>query len=417
MDKYSAFVIGLNNKFEFGLFGRIYNSKEFVELNQPKNSCISHIYCGHKYTIFTNDNHENVWCTGYNAHGSCGIGNKNNPVKQYEPIDYFNINKIKIKKICVTVNGLCTFWITDTNTVYGNGLNDNSQLGFGGNNKYDILTPTLINNLKNVIDVKSTDRYTIALCSKNSDKALIIIKHWSRNIKLPNDIINVMMTFCSENTVYTTNQNDSKSKWRDKWYNDEWKEINELTDKNIIKISCGIQHSLFLTLHGDLYCMGKNKRGQMGSTDKNWQCIRSPAMVNYFKINKIQIMEIKSGWGHNLVIDCNGKVYSFGYNLFGQCGHGTRNNDVLIPKIIEYFKNEKIVYIDCGHHHSLCKTINDNYYLFGSNYYNECITFDGISRVSQPFCIDKIIEEKFNHKRIKSICLGLQNTKIIVCNY
>eukprot|EP00483_Globobulimina_turgida_P003146 UN03151 len=103
--------------------------------------------------------------------------------------------------------------------------------------------------------------------------------------------------------------------------------------------------------------MGKNKRGQMGSTDKNWQCIQKPVSVSYFEVNKIQIMDIKSGWSHNLVIDFNYNVYSFGYNHFGQIGNGTFK-DVLVPKMIKYFENEKIVEIDCGHHHSLCNTIN-----------------------------------------------------------
>ena len=87
-----------------------------------------------------------------------------------------------------------------------------------------------------------------------------------------------------------------------------------------------------------------------------------------------------------------------------------------MPQLIEWFveQQETIVHIDCGYDHSHCRSAADHFYLFGSNNYNECATFDGREKVFVPFRINEVVEEKLNAQRIKSLSLGVQNTKIIV---
>ena len=45
---------------------------------------------------------------------------------------------------------------------------------------------------------------------------------------------------------------------------DSPKEISVLSKKNMTKISCGMQHSLFVTSSGELYSCGSNEHGQLG---------------------------------------------------------------------------------------------------------------------------------------------------------
>ena len=35
------------------------------------------------------------------------------------------------------------------------------------------------------------------------------------------------------------------------------------------------------------------------------------------------IIDVKCGAAHNVALDINGDVYSWGHNGHGQCGHGT----------------------------------------------------------------------------------------------
>ena len=84
--------------------------------------------------------------------------------------------------------------------------------------------------------------------------------------------------------------------------------------------------------------------------------------------------------------------------------------------MIQYFvdRKEVIVAIDCGFYHSHCRSAEEKYYLFGSNHYNECLAFNQQDKVREPFCINGVIQERLDGKRIKSISLGVQNTKIVV---
>ena len=59
--------------------------------------------------------------------------------------------------------------------------------------------------------------------------------------------------------------------------------------------------------------------------------------INYFIDHGIRIKDIKSVYHHNLALDYNGNVYSFGNNDEGQCGDGTFG-DVKEPKLIDTFK-------------------------------------------------------------------------------
>eukprot|EP00483_Globobulimina_turgida_P013043 UN13067 len=130
---------------------------------------------------------------------------------------------------------------------------------------------------------------------------------------------------------------------------------------------------------------------------------------------RIIIIEIRCGLYHNLAIDVSGKCYSWGLSKRGQCGHGEDVIDiecVETPQLIQYFVDNKcrIKQIECGNYHSFCKTRNAKYYLFGSNQHNQCLTFDGKSKVTLPHCINNIVKQKTNKKIIKAVYLGCNNT-------
>ena len=138
---------------------------------------------------------------------------------------------------------------------------------------------------------------------------------------------------------------------------------------------------------------------------------------------KVAITDIRCGLNHNLLLDRQGRVYSFGKNGYGQCAQG--GSYVYGAKVIQYFEDqqEKVEHIDCGTYHSYCRTTEGKHYLFGSNKYNECCTFgrhpqlywgQDRTRVFEPFCINKVIAKMLKGSKIKSIVLGQQNTRIVM---
>ena len=137
--------------------------------------------------------------------------------------------------------------------------------------------------------------------------------------------------------------------------------------KTIKQIAAGFGHSLFLDYENILWGYGYNKYGQLGLGHTNPSKDKLPAANDYFSSNKhIIITQISCGAHHNLILDDNGNVYSFGYNRYGQCGVGESESSkpILISKT-------NMVQIKCGDYHSYIGDESNNYYLFGSNKYNE----------------------------------------------
>ena len=71
---------------------------------------------------------------------------------------------------------------------------------------------------------------------------------------------------------------------------------------------------------------------------------------------KVRVKDVCCGRDHNLIIDENGNIWSWGYNYYGQCGNNT-TKDIGQPQIIDTLKKMKIKEIQCGYVHSYCRTI------------------------------------------------------------
>ena len=84
-------------------------------------------------------------------------------------------------------------------------------------------------------------------------------------------------------------------------------------------------------------------------------------------------MDIVCGSDHNLCIDENHKIYSWGRNDSGQCGYGHgQTESKVIPSLINKLIKYNIINIKCGAYHSYALNDKNEHYLFGSNGYNQC---------------------------------------------
>ena len=154
------FVIGRNDFGQLGL-GHTDNITKLTELKDSKIENISSVHSGHNFTIYSKDN--NVYVSGHNRSGSCGVGQINDKFTECTEIEFFKQSNISIKSICSNIGSFSTFWIDKENNIYGNGYNGEKQLGLIDN--IDKPEPCIISSLqsKNIINIQSTSRYSIAL--------------------------------------------------------------------------------------------------------------------------------------------------------------------------------------------------------------------------------------------------------------
>ena len=150
-------------------------------------------------------------------------------------------------------------------------------------------------------------------------------------------------------------------------------------NKHIIKIESGAYHVLLLDSNGNLYTISMKDGtaciyGQLGCgpIDDNIQQKSGKGhemIIKWFIDNNIKIMDIACGWIHNLAVDYNGNIYGWGYNKSGQCGDGSTDNLFFPKKINIRFDDDdadlKIIEVKCGIHHSLAKSENGKYFMWG----------------------------------------------------
>ena len=186
------------------------------------------------------------------------------------------------------------------------------------------------------------------------------------------------------------------------------KNIYELNNKNIIEVSCGNEHTLALSLKGDVYSWGSVNDGVLGRkiNNKNINGLAKPEIIQYFTKNNIKIKHISSGSIHNLCLDYNNNIYSFGCSKGGQLGleenkllelykeinniddnetmssnsanissntkikeNKEKNFYITEPQLIENLKNIEIIKISSGEAHNVAIASDGKCYVwgFGSN--------------------------------------------------
>ncbi|OMJ68419.1 hypothetical protein SteCoe_34128 [Stentor coeruleus] len=89
-------------------------------------------------------------------------------------------------------------------------------------------------------------------------------------------------------------------------------------------ISCGEEHSAFISQSGHVYCMGSNNDGRLGLGNKNIRQSSSPCLVE--GLTSYKCIKLSCGWGHTVVITDDGSVFSWGVGEFGALGNGKGDN-------------------------------------------------------------------------------------------
>ena len=130
---------------------------------------------------------------------------------------------------------------------------------------------------------------------------------------------------------------------------------------NIEFISCGGFHTICKSFENDIYSWGENNYGQLGIGEINSQ--HSPfKCVNWPK----DIIDIKCGESHSLVLTLKEEVFSCGYNYTGQLGRDSID-EVYSPDMNTISTISQIIRIECGSEHSMCISRNSDLYVFGTN--------------------------------------------------
>jgi alpha-tubulin suppressor-like RCC1 family protein len=170
--------------------------------------------------------------------------------------------------------------------------------------------------------------------------------------------------------------------------------------ENIIAISAGYNHSLFLNSQGQAYSCGGNDYGQLGLEDgvdvptliddpdlgeiiaisAGFYCsllLNSQGQVfncsedGIVPVDISDIVSISAGEGNFLLLNSRGQVFSLGNNRKGQSGLGPRQKDDIKTPTLIRTPVGKIVSISAGDSHSLILNSRGQVFSFGDDEYGK----------------------------------------------
>jgi alpha-tubulin suppressor-like RCC1 family protein len=178
-----------------------------------------------------------------------------------------------------------------------------------------------------------------------------------------------------------------------------------LKDEPFLQISSGLQHTVALTKYGKVVSWGGNLKGQLG----DGQLSSSTTPIPIIQLRHRPIIAVSCGENHTLVMTLGGNVYSWGDNSQGQLGQGDCTNR-LRPQLIKSLRSIKATKICAGGQHSVVVSSSNLVFSFGSNSFGQCGTDSGsIKSLPSPQVIDRLRE-----LCIVGVACGAAHTMVLI---
>jgi len=181
--------------------------------------------------------------------------------------------------------------------------------------------------------------------------------------------------------------------------------------KSIICIAAGAQHTLACTLKGDVYSWGENRDGQLGrgadSNPDSDNTMTRPVRVEYHISGK-RVTSVAAGAQHSMCLTIRGDVYAWGCGTDGQLGIG-KNVSESRPMLIQILQGKRVSGIACGENHSAAVLQDGQMFTWGSGDMGKL----GHGRVTRPQMLPRMIRGTLAKESIVSMSLGMSHTAAV----
>jgi uncharacterized repeat protein (TIGR02543 family) len=141
--------------------------------------------------------------------------------------------------------------------------------------------------------------------------------------------------------------------------------------ETIQSVGAGGQHSLAVTTSGRVYGWGNNAFGQLGD---GTYLHTTPTLISFTGLQSGEtIQSVGAGHYHSLAVTTSGRIYSWGFNNYGQLGDATTTNRTT-PTLISFTglqSGETIQSVEAGYFHSIAVTTSGRVYVWGNNAFGQ----------------------------------------------
>jgi alpha-tubulin suppressor-like RCC1 family protein len=145
-----------------------------------------------------------------------------------------------------------------------------------------------------------------------------------------------------------------------------------LSNRTVVSISSGWEHTCVLTSDKIIFCWGYNLYGMLGTGTTNRSLV--PMAVTTAGIIEGDIISVEAGGYHTCALSSKNKIYCWGRNEEGQVGSGGEESRYLIPqpvKMTGVLNDKKIVEISAGFMHTCAKDNEGKIYCWGGDWFGQ----------------------------------------------
>ena len=157
----------------------------------------------------------------------------------------------------------------------------------------------------------------------------------------------------------------------------------------VAQLSCAFNHTIVLTIDGEVFAFGANNDGELGVGDTETKCTPTKVEIP----NPVRL--ISTGVYHSMFVDIEGKLYTTGYNSYGQLGIDSTKK-AINPTHVDISGEVRV--ISKGGYHTIAKTSDDIIYGFGNNTDNQ-LGFFNQSPVLSPTPLPNEYYSTIRHTR------------------
>jgi alpha-tubulin suppressor-like RCC1 family protein len=180
-----------------------------------------------------------------------------------------------------------------------------------------------------------------------------------------------------------------------------------LAGKTVIAIAAGFYHSLALTSDGQVYSWGYDNSGQLGD-DPTIANQPTPVPVDMSGALSGKIVTAVDACGYDsLALTSDGKVYSWGSDSYGQLGDNGANTNQPTPVAVDMsgvLYGKAVTTIAAGDQHSLALTSDGKVYSWGQDIYGQ-LGNDAVA-TNQPTPVAVDMSGALTDKTITAISAG-----------
>ncbi|MFN4942951.1 MAG: Ig-like domain-containing protein, partial [Akkermansiaceae bacterium] len=256
---------------------------------------ISDFSCGSGHVIAT-DREGKIWVWGYNNYGQLGLGHSNTVLAPTELSRPSGMSEV----ITVEASIYSCYAVDSTGKVWSWGYNSNGRLGDGTiTSRNRPVAVSLTTGMPTIRSISSTDGHALAL---GTDGTL-----WAWGYNAYGQLGNGNTT--SSSTPVFVSSGFSMG----------------------TQIAAGANHSMLISQTGQVWCWGRNTYGQLGNgtTTNSHTPVLSSAVTDWNSL-----IMISAGKSHSFALKSDGSLWSWGYNYYGQLGHGNTSSLMVPTKLL-----------------------------------------------------------------------------------